>query len=131
MNPGEIRIACLDDGARRNQGVEPVAVVEVIGQPDPDVRIKHDQPAVPLTLHQLDDCRGHRFEHEPKRADMEGAHVARELRGQHLHRQVRRGRALDQELVLGETLAVDVRDSDGRRLGSDRRQLETRPIRHE
>src|SRR6202165_2623161 len=61
---------------------------------------------------------GHRFEHESKRAYVDGRDVGRQVVGDHRRGQVRGRRAVHKELVFGEPLAIEVRHRDCGRLGA-------------
>jgi len=62
---------------------------------------------------------------------VESIDVGTELIGDHLGSEVGRGSSVDEELVLGETLAVHVRHGDGRGFRTDARELEACAIRHQ
>ncbi len=122
IDPGQVGLARLDDGALRDRGLEPLAILGVRDESDTDVGIEHHEAPATLTGDQLRQRGRHGLEHEPKRSHIEGLHVRPELFGEHLEREVGRGCSLDEELVFGEAFAVDVRDGDGCGLGAGARE---------
>src|SRR5439155_19669943 len=126
---GQVRFAALNDRALRDDRLQASSIFVIRDQTEPDVGVEHHHASVVLALHEVGERGRHRLEHHPEGPEMQRGHVGGQPGRHHVRREVRRRSAFDQELILREALAIDLRNGDRRLLMTDGRQLQARAVR--
>src|SRR5216683_1795018 len=128
IEPGQVGIAGLDDGALGDRLMQTVAVLAFGGEPESDVGVDHHNAPVVLATDQLDQSGGHRLEHEPQRPQMNSFDLGAQPFGNHVPGEVGCRRALDEKLIFGQSGAIDLGNRNGRRFRAHARQFEAGPV---